>query len=58
MDGGEEDGGVDGAEGGETGCGRVWMGAWMKDGGGARLDERRRERDWVWSGVDGGEDGT
>ena len=35
-------------EGSETGCGRVWTGARMKDGG---------ERDGVWTGVDGGEDG-
>ena len=33
------------------GCGRVWTGArvWMEQGG---------ERDWVWTGVDGGVDGT
>ena len=39
-------------KGSEIGCGRVWtgvwMGMWMEDGG---------ERDWVWTGVDGGEDG-
>ena len=35
-------------EGSETGCGRVWTGVRMEDGG---------ERDGVWTGVDGGEDG-
>ena len=35
-------------EGSETGCGRVWTGVRMEDGG---------ERDRVWTGVDGGEDG-
>ena len=34
-------------EGSETGCGRVWTGQ----------DGRWRERDGVWTGVDGGEDG-
>ena len=32
-------------EGSETGCGRVWTGVRMEDGG---------ERDRVWTGVDGG----
>ena len=31
-------------EGSETGCGRVWTGVRMEDGG---------ERDGVWTGVDG-----
>ena len=35
-------------EGSETRCGRVWTGVRMEDGG---------ERDGVWTGVDGGEDG-
>ena len=35
-------------EGSETGCGRVWTGVRMEEGG---------ERDGVWTGVDGGEDG-
>ena len=35
-------------EGSETRCGRVWRGVRMEDGG---------ERDGVWTGVDGGEDG-
>ena len=35
-------------EGSETKCGRVWTGVRMEDGG---------ERDGVWTGVDGGEDG-
>ena len=35
-------------EGSETGCGRVWTGVRMEDGG---------ERDGVWTSVDGGEDG-
>ena len=34
-------------EGSETGCGRVWTGLRMEDGGGRG----------VWTGVDGGEDG-
>ena len=51
-------------EGSETGCGRVWTGVRMEDGG-ERVwtgvdggeDGRWRERDGVWTGVDGGEDG-
>ena len=35
-------------EGIETGRGRVWTGVRMEEGG---------ERDGVWTGVDGGEDG-
>ena len=53
-------------EGSETGCGRVWTGVRMEDGGsetgcgrvwtGVRMEDGR-ERDGVWTGVDGGEDG-
>ena len=35
-------------EGGVGGCGRGWTGVRMEEGG---------ERDGVWTGVDGGEDG-
>ena len=31
-----------GSETSVDGCGRVWTGVWMEDGG---------ERDWVWMGV-------
>ena len=53
-------------EGSETGCGRVWTGVRMEDGGerdGVRtgvdggVEEDGGERDEVWTGVDGGEDG-
>ena len=56
-------------EGSETGCGRVWTGVRMEDGGGregvwtgvdgcgrVRMEDGG-ERDWGWMGVDGGEDG-
>ena len=38
-------------EGSETGCGRVWTGVRMEDGGSETGCGR------VWTGVDGGEDG-
>ena len=50
-------------EGSETGCGRVWTGVRMEDGGerdgvwtGVRMEDGG-EQDGVWTGVDGGEDG-
>ena len=48
-------------EGSETGCGRVWTGVKMArrgvDGCGRGVRMEDGERDGVWTGVDGGEDG-
>ena len=49
-------------DGNEIGCGPVWTGrGWKMEGGGVWVrgrTEEGRERDWVWTGVDGGVDGT